>query len=290
MKRKVNVQVLGGDHVPKLTWQLKPTKEGQNPDFDILVWETACGRYKVGRSRSTLREGENHFAALKSRKVLIDRYTDVPHYHHKDGQVAETVWDWIEMGKHNRPKDYQSLRRAIEVCESDFTSTLPKGAVYEGSNAETVIESAIENGLDSLPKVELIPELKEIKTRILARIRERQQAEKHVFGTDSKETSEQQEQVLSRLLPETVKAEKPKRTRTKGAGNALLDAVATVLTGAKSPMNHKEIVKQLFARKLWSSSGTTPWQTIASSINVDIKKLGLKSRFRRPAPNSFQLA
>lgn len=60
---------------------------------------------------------------------------------------------------------------------------------------------------------------------------------------------------------------------------SLLDAAALVLRGSRKPMSTREIVSLVIERKLWESTGATPWATLNAALNRDIAANGSKSRF-----------
>lgn len=68
-----------------------------------------------------------------------------------------------------------------------------------------------------------------------------------------------------------------------------LDAVAVVLKDAGGPLHHEEITKRILARKLWTTTGKTPWATVNARIAVDIKEQGTDSRFIRVSPGMYAL-
>ena len=68
-----------------------------------------------------------------------------------------------------------------------------------------------------------------------------------------------------------------------------LDAAAAVLQDAGKPLHYREITERMLTRKLWSTSGKTPWDTVHGGLAVDIKNRGPASRFVRAGPGLFAL-
>ena len=68
-----------------------------------------------------------------------------------------------------------------------------------------------------------------------------------------------------------------------------LDAAATVLQEAGGPLHYREITKRMLARKLWTTAGKTPWETVNARLTVDIKERGAASRFVRTGPGLYAL-
>lgn len=69
----------------------------------------------------------------------------------------------------------------------------------------------------------------------------------------------------------------------------LLDAVATILEESKEPLNQAEITRRILERRIWSSKGKTPDATVGARLYVDIKTLGINSRFQLAGKNLFAL-
>ena len=78
-------------------------------------------------------------------------------------------------------------------------------------------------------------------------------------------------------------------SETTGKAMNVLDAVATILKEAGTPLHVREITDRLFARNLWQSSGKTPAATVGAKIYTDIKNNGDASRFMKTAPYTFAL-
>jgi len=81
--------------------------------------------------------------------------------------------------------------------------------------------------------------------------------------------------------PKPAPTEKPKRLGG-------LDVAAQLLLAAAKPMSCKELVEDMLARKLWSTTGRTPVATIYAAIIRDIAANGKESRFRKTARGMFE--
>ena len=66
-----------------------------------------------------------------------------------------------------------------------------------------------------------------------------------------------------------------------------LDAAAVVLQEAGGSLHYREITKRMLARKLWTTAGKTPWETVNARLTVDIKSRGPASRFVRTGRGLF---
>ena len=91
----------------------------------------------------------------------------------------------------------------------------------------------------------------------------------------------------------TKKSASAKAAKTKSAEKKLsaLDAAAKVLSGAKEPMNCKELIDALAAKKLWTSpGGKTPAQTLYSAILREITVKGKDARFKKTERGKFAAA
>jgi len=94
----------------------------------------------------------------------------------------------------------------------------------------------------------------------------------------------------------TKKATPAKKTRGKAAAKggakakklSAIDAAAKVLAAAKKPMNCKELVEVMAAKKLWTSpGGKTPHATLYSAILREIQTKGKDSRFKKTERGKF---
>ena len=68
-----------------------------------------------------------------------------------------------------------------------------------------------------------------------------------------------------------------------------LDAAAIVLKDANGPLHYREITERMLARKLWTTEGKTPWDTVRAQLAEDIKVRGSASRFVRAGPGMLAL-
>ena len=67
-----------------------------------------------------------------------------------------------------------------------------------------------------------------------------------------------------------------------------IDAAAKVLGESKEPMNSKELIDAMAAKKLWSSpGGKTPASTLYSAIIREINAKGKDSRFKKTERGKF---
>ncbi len=101
--------------------------------------------------------------------------------------------------------------------------------------------------------------------------------------------------------PKTTKSEKsPKASPTKMAKPAAengeaktkklsaLDAASKVLTGAKEPLNTKQMIEAMASKGLWTSpGGKTPHATLYSAILREITEKGKEARFVKTERGKF---
>ncbi|MBC7771666.1 MAG: winged helix-turn-helix domain-containing protein [Pyrinomonadaceae bacterium] len=80
----------------------------------------------------------------------------------------------------------------------------------------------------------------------------------------------------------------PKIAKVKKLGG--LDAAAKVLEDAGKPMGCKEIMAEVFSRKLWATNGKTPESTVYAAIIREIASKGSESRFKKTARGQFEFA
>ena len=93
----------------------------------------------------------------------------------------------------------------------------------------------------------------------------------------------------------TPKVEKPaKGTKPKKAKEprekkvSAIDAAAQVLSTSKEPMNAKEMIEAMAAKKLWTSpGGATPHATLYSAIIREIAAKGKEARFVKTERGNF---
>ena len=68
-----------------------------------------------------------------------------------------------------------------------------------------------------------------------------------------------------------------------------LDAAVVVLGDAEGPLHYQEITKRILERKLWTTEGRTPWDTVNAGLAVEIKNRGSASRYIRVSPGRYAL-
>ena len=93
------------------------------------------------------------------------------------------------------------------------------------------------------------------------------------------------------------KAAPAKMAKTKPAGNgkpkklSAIDAAAQVLAASKEPMNAKQMIDAMAAKRLWASpGGKTPWATLYSAITREVATKGKEARFKKADRGQFTLA
>ena len=99
----------------------------------------------------------------------------------------------------------------------------------------------------------------------------------------------------SQLTLEESKKLEAKRRQAKKSESAkangklsALDAAAKVLSESKEPMNAKELIEAMAARKLWTSpGGKTPHATLYAAITREIAKKGKDARFKKTGRGKF---
>ena len=70
-----------------------------------------------------------------------------------------------------------------------------------------------------------------------------------------------------------------------------LDAAAQVLAASKEPMNAKEMIEAMAAKKLWTSpGGKTPSATLYSAIIRELATNGKDARFKKTERGKFASA
>ena len=90
----------------------------------------------------------------------------------------------------------------------------------------------------------------------------------------------------------TAKKADAKKTPAKATEKKLsaIDAAAQVLGESKEPLNTKEMVEAMSAKKYWTSpGGKTPHATLYSAILREIRKKGDDARFRKVERGRFTL-
>src|ERR1700687_3932456 len=81
-----------------------------------------------------------------------------------------------------------------------------------------------------------------------------------------------------------AKAEKKTRPQLKTPRLSALSAAAQLLRKARRPMNCKELVETMAAKRLWTSPrGKTPHSTLYAAIAREIGTKGSGARFRKAA-------
>ncbi len=68
----------------------------------------------------------------------------------------------------------------------------------------------------------------------------------------------------------------------------IIEGAEAVLAKAGEPLHYGEIAERMLADG-WQTRGKTPWDSVSSIINVDIKRRGAQSRFMRTSPGYFEL-
>jgi hypothetical protein len=82
------------------------------------------------------------------------------------------------------------------------------------------------------------------------------------------------------------KTKKTKEAKTKKT--SALDAAAQVLAEAKEPMNTRQMIEVMAAKKLWTSpGGATPHATLYSAILREINEKGKDARFTKTERGKF---
>ena len=67
-----------------------------------------------------------------------------------------------------------------------------------------------------------------------------------------------------------------------------IDAAAKVLAASKEPMNAKQMIEAMAAKKLWTSpGGKTPHATLYSAILREINTKGKDARFKKTERGKF---
>ncbi len=133
---------------------------------------------------------------------------------------------------------------------------------------------------------------RKVRIKTAQRLRACLHADTHRQAAVSEQTSHAPQ---SQLTLEETKRLEAKRRQTKKRESAkangklsALDAAAKVLAGAKEPMNAKELIEAMAAKKLWTSpGGKTPWATLYSAITREIAKKGQDARFKKAERGKF---
>lgn len=101
-----------------------------------------------------------------------------------------------------------------------------------------------------------------------------------------------------KAAPKEASTAKPAAKKTKAAASSAdgkklsaIDAAAKVLATAKKPMNSKELIEAMAAKKLWTSpGGKTPHATLYSAILREITTKGKDARFKKAERGKFARA
>ena len=75
-----------------------------------------------------------------------------------------------------------------------------------------------------------------------------------------------------------------------GAPWKAIDAAAIGLKDANGPLHSREITERMLERKLWTTEGRTPWDTVRAQLAEDISVAGSASHFVRAGPGVFALS
>ena len=113
----------------------------------------------------------------------------------------------------------------------------------------------------------------------------------------------------ARLTPQAAKGAKtnaaaPKPTKRASGRNVaqkgaprgeegkkigLLDAAIVVLRETGTPMNVREMVEAVLAKKLWATTGKTPASTLYAAVLREIQQKGVEARFVKTDRGKFAL-
>jgi len=92
----------------------------------------------------------------------------------------------------------------------------------------------------------------------------------------------------STTKPAATKAKNAAPSNADGKKLSAIDAAAKVLATAEEPMNCKELIEALAAKKLWTSpGGKTPHATLYSAILREIATKGKEARFVKTERGKF---
>ena len=69
----------------------------------------------------------------------------------------------------------------------------------------------------------------------------------------------------------------------------LLDAAAFVLQESRQGLTTCEIMNKIAKRKLWKTTGATPWATLNAALNRDITANGSQSRFQKKERGKYTI-
>lgn len=150
------------------------------------------------------------------------------------------------------------------------TERLRKAALAELKAKRETIEAA-----DSAPNAEVVP-----ADADLLEHHQPSDEERHDDRRPAEPTAAKRRKARAEPPPKPAKVKK-----VSG-----LDAAAIVLAGAREPMSAKEIVAEVFSRKLWSSKGETPEATLYAALIREIAAKGATARFVKAERGRFTLA
>lgn len=71
--------------------------------------------------------------------------------------------------------------------------------------------------------------------------------------------------------------------------NKILSGSYLILSESTTPLNSKQLTKELLERKLWSTTGKTPDATVGAQIYTEIKKKGADALFIKAGKNLFTI-
>ncbi len=93
-------------------------------------------------------------------------------------------------------------------------------------------------------------------------------------------------EAIDRKKAKGKKTKAPKEPKAKKT--SALDAAAQVLAESKEPMNTRQMIEVMAAKKLWTSpGGKTPHATLYSAILREINEKGKDARFTKTERGKF---
>jgi len=106
--------------------------------------------------------------------------------------------------------------------------------------------------------------------------------------TASKKRAPTRAKKVSATKPAAAKKAKAATGDAKPKKLSAIDAAAQVLAASKEPMNCKELIEAMAAKKLWTSpGGKTPHQTLYSAILREVANKGKDARFKKAERGKF---
>ncbi len=107
----------------------------------------------------------------------------------------------------------------------------------------------------------------------------------HKWDTDAEGVEHCTVCLADRKVIEKPSKKKARPTETKLSA---LDAAAKVLAGSAEPLNTKQMIEQMAAKKLWTSpGGKTPHATLYSALLREIQTKGKEARFKKTERGHF---